>query len=393
MDEKRFCEHIIFLTHTSLYVYDKSGCREKVYVDNGEQVDILKENPEFEAFLLQKKDIASPVLYIEQEHIAYGIIAGNEKDYILGPCCTERRSLYAVHEFLERHGIHTDAHFKMGNVDILEFSEIVVMLYEMVTGKVFDRNRLMMESFGDSRLEREIGEKRYQVFHERQEDAAPHNPYRQEKWEQESIRKGDLEGFYRSIQEPYSGTLGRLATDEVRNMKNLSIVVISLACRSAINGGVIPEIAYSVADAYIRQVEDVETTGETVALTRKAEIDFCKMVQEGKKSETQNAIVIKCKELVLQYLHSKLSPKDLAEKLKVTPAYLSQLFAKEEGMTLTDYIAREKIKFAKEHLIYTEDTYGAIAYTFGFSSQSHFGSVFKKWAGMTPGEFREQYRK
>lgn len=396
MTEVRFCEHIIFLAHAPLRVYDKSGIRKTVYVDHGEQADILEADPVFEKMLLEKKREEFPILYIEQEHIAYGIIAGEERDYILGPCCMDGRSSSAVRCLLKKHGMDMDTPYRIGCIDQLELGELIVMLYEMVTGKLFDKNQLIIVSFLDEQMEQDIGRQRHRVFHERQEEAVLHNPYSQELREQGSIRKGDLEGLNKSFRESYVGKVGRVAADELRNGKNLAIAVIAVSCRSAIKGGILPEIAFSISDAYIRQVEETKKVGESTAVSRKAEIDFCRMVQEeqqsGKPYMEQSPVIVRCKELVLKYLHTKLSAKDLAVELEVTPGYLSQLFAKEEGRTLTDYIADEKIKFAKEQLIYTEDTYEMIAYTYGFSSQSHFGSVFKKRTGMTPGEFREYYR-
>lgn len=396
MTEARFCEHIIFLAHAPLRVYDKSGIREAVYVDHGEQADILEVDPVFEKMLLEKKREEFPILYIEQAHIAYGIIAGEERDYILGPCCMDGRPGAAVRLLLEKHGMDMDTPYRIGCVDQFELSELIVMLYEMATGNQFDKNQLMIVSFLDEQMEWNIGRQRHRVFHERQEEAVLHNPYSQEVREQGSIRKGDLEGLNKSFRESYAGKVGRVAADELRNEKNLAIVVISVSCRSAIEGGILPEIAFSISDAYIRQVEETKKMGEAIAVSRKAEIDLCRMVREERQSEKQHGkqstVVVRCKELVLKYLHTKLSAKDLAAELEVTPGYLSQIFAKEEGRTLTDYIADEKIKFAKEQLIYTEDSYEMIAYTYGFSSQSHFGSVFKKRTGMTPGEFREHYR-
>lgn len=396
MTEARFCEHIIFLVHAPLRVYDKSGIRQTVYVDHGEQADILEADPVFEKMLLEKKREEFPILYIEQAHIAYGIIAGEERDYILGPCCMDGRPSSAVRRLLKKHGMDMDTPYRIGCIDQLELGELIVMLYEMVTGKLFDKNQLIIVSFLDEQMEQDIGRQRHRVFHERQEEAVLHNPYSQELREQGSIRKGDLEGLNKSFRESYVGKVGRVAADELRNGKNLAIAVIAVSCRSAIKGGILPEIAFSISDAYIRQVEETKKVGESTAVSRKAEIDFCRMVQEkrqsGKQCIEQSPVIVRCKELVLKYLHTKLSAKDLAVELEVTPGYLSQLFAKEEGRTLTDYIADEKIKFAKEQLIYTEDTYEMIAYTYGFSSQSHFGSVFKKRTGMTPGEFREYYR-
>lgn len=146
-----------------------------------------------------------------------------------------------------------------------------------------------------------------------------------------------------------------------------------------------------MSDAYIQRIEEMKSEGEALALARQAEIDFCCLVRDTVVHKQQNPVIVKCKELVLQYLHTKISVGDLAEKLDVNANYLSQLFAKEEGMTLSDYIAREKINFAKRQLIYTDDSYESIAYSYAFFSQSHFGRVFKKMTGMTPGQYRARY--
>lgn len=393
MEEKRLCEHITFLIHAPLRVYNKCGSREMVYADHGEQIDILEADPEFEAILLGRKSEASPILYIEQNHIAYGIIAGIESDYILGPCCLDFKSVSMVYHLLLQHKISGDTPYRIGYIGLLEFGEIIVMLYEAVTGRIYDRDRLLISSLGNAATDTDIGKQRQQVFYERQEEAILHNPYSQDLQEQESIKRGDLEGLYKSFQISYSGKPGRLASDEIRSQKNLAIGLIAVSCRSAIAGGVLPEIAFSMSDAYIRQVETVRQEGAAFAVSRKAEIDFCQMVQESQRFGRQSLTVMRCKELVLKHLHSKLSARDLANELGVTPGHLSQIFTKEEGMTLTDYIACEKIKFAKEQLVYTDDSYDTVAYTYGFSSQSHFGSVFKKWTQMTPGEFRNKYKK
>ncbi len=67
----------------------------------------------------------------------------------------------------------------------------------------------------------------------------------------------------------------------------------------------------------------------------------------------------------------------LVRQTDVTPSYISQMFIQEEGISLKDYITRQKLRFAKQQLIYSDGSYEAIAYTFTFSSQSHFGQVFK----------------
>lgn len=73
--------------------------------------------------------------------------------------------------------------------------------------------------------------------------------------------------------------------------------------------------------------------------------------------------------------------------------YLSALFRRSEGMTISEYILLEKIKLVKNMLIYSHYSYSQIASYLGFCSQSYLGEKFKKITGITLNQFREQYGK
>lgn len=51
------------------------------------------------------------------------------------------------------------------------------------------------------------------------------------------------------------GRLGRVADEDLRNDKNIAIIVITLASRAAIRGGISPELAFTMADNYICDIE------------------------------------------------------------------------------------------------------------------------------------------
>ena len=61
------------------------------------------------------------------------------------------------------------------------------------------------------------------------------------------------------------------------------------------------------------------------------------------------------------------------------------------GETLTDFILKEKTEEAKRLLRYTDKTATMIGSYLGFSSQSHFSRVFRKYTGQTPAEYRKKY--
>jgi len=97
--------------------------------------------------------------------------------------------------------------------------------------------------------------------------------------------------------------------------------------------------------------------------------------------------------LVHDRLHQKISAQELADELGLSRSYLSQLFVEQEGLNLSSYILRAKVRASEYLLMMPELSLEQIAATLGFSSQSHFGQVFKRFNGMTPGSYREQHQR
>jgi AraC-like DNA-binding protein len=78
----------------------------------------------------------------------------------------------------------------------------------------------------------------------------------------------------------------------------------------------------------------------------------------------------------------------LSEELHYEYNYLSNLFSSMEGITLEQYIIRQKIERAKELLFYDELNLSQIAHQLGYSSVAHLSSQFKKVTGLTPTELK-----
>ena len=90
-------------------------------------------------------------------------------------------------------------------------------------------------------------------------------------------------------------------------------------------------------------------------------------------------------------MSSRITIKELAEYTDLSPSYLSRLFKKELGISISDYISEKKIEKAENLLKYSDFTFIEIANYLAFSSQSHFIQTFKKAVGLTPKKYRDQY--
>ncbi|MBR1572504.1 MAG: helix-turn-helix transcriptional regulator [Lachnospiraceae bacterium] len=86
------------------------------------------------------------------------------------------------------------------------------------------------------------------------------------------------------------------------------------------------------------------------------------------------------------------SSKKQMEYFAVIMVTLTSREAAEEGMTIRQYLIKERCIHAANLLKYSDYDLSTIAEYFCFSSQSHFGNQFKKVMGMTPKEYRTRYK-
>jgi YesN/AraC family two-component response regulator len=77
--------------------------------------------------------------------------------------------------------------------------------------------------------------------------------------------------------------------------------------------------------------------------------------------------------------------------LELSPNYVSALFKKEVGMTVSEYIQQSKIDEAKKLISYSKTPISEICSLLNFTDQSYFTKVFKKHTGTTPKQYREKH--
>ena len=267
------------------------------------------------------------------------------------------------------------------------------MLYYMITGKELTLNDLWQKNGIQETDIIEAKERVSSTIFERQEQELPHNPYDQELRELDSIRHGDVEMLNRSLSETYRGEVGQLAKNQIRQAKNIAICVIALASRAAISGGMIPEEAFSMVDGYIMKIEDMNNAVKIDAMMRQAEYEFAERVAEIHKNQQKNELIERTKNYIYQNLHSEIIIGEIGQKIGVNSSYLSDLFHRVEGMTIQQYIRKEKIRLAENMLRYSDYGVREIASYLSFCSQSYFGNIFRQQTGMTPAKYRKKYGK
>lgn len=103
----------------------------------------------------------------------------------------------------------------------------------------------------------------------------------------------------------------------------------------------------------------------------------------------KNFIVDKIKEYVMENYSDDITLETLAEKCHCNSSYISHLFKKKTGVSITEYINDFRINKAK-YLLYVSDmTITQISYEVGYNDSGYFSRVFKKKTGMSPEKFRK----
>ena len=179
--------------------------------------------------------------------------------------------------------------------------------------------------------------------------------------------------------------------NSMRHFRNITIIFTTLCTRAAIRGGLTPEVAFTLSDKYIRGVEACTTLTEVAELNDAMQEDFVQRVYRCKLQQ-QSPNIQKCCNYIQTHLADKCSVPELAEKLGYSESYLSKKFKKETGKTLSEYITEERIRAAKTQLVAASEDLQTIGVQLGFASQSYFGAIFKRYTGMSPGEYREHWR-
>ena len=357
--------------------------------------DTYIKDKDFLDFLLESPPQGIPCLRSIRQKDIYGIVTGHNAIYIVGPV-SFASPVYLNCDYNELM-LEEEIEKYVPQVNPEDYLEDILFLNHMITGvestteQIIETNCLNHDHTG--KVQKHFND----ILFENHENNVHHNPYDQEMREFGSIENGDLIQLEKSLQEDYDGTIGTLAKDPLRNLKNLGIVLVTLASRAAIRGGLSPEISFSLSDSYIQQIEECKDLALVAPLAHKAEFQYAEMVHEIKEKQKgilkkqKNPRINKCKDFIFSHLHDRITLEDLAAEADCNPNYLSQLFKECEGISISGYILQEKINRAKNLLIYSDYSYIEIATYLGFSSQSHLGTQFKKHTGYTLRQYREIY--
>lgn len=111
------------------------------------------------------------------------------------------------------------------------------------------------------------------------------------------------------------------------------------------------------------------------------------MVQE---SAAEAPVVTRARAYIAEHYAEPLKLGQVARAVNLSAYYFCKVFKQSTGLTLTDYLARQRIEIVKQTLLNPHVRISEAAYAAGFQSLSQFNRMFRRITGEAPRTYRER---
>lgn len=382
MVDEIFLKSLIQITHGEIRLIDKERDIRRIGQTKEEEDPFFTDEIFFNDVLERRPEASIDIFWEDDVYYARVRRKGIQGWILAGPVQTVVGAAPAL-KIAQKHKIQA-ASYRLPYCELKTFLEAMKLLLYEETGEKVCLSELYTKQQPEPEQQKFFEKKRWM-----EKGGHLHNPYQHEQKKLGSIRAGNLKLLEECQNEVWPGEIGQLADNPLRQEKNLSIVVISIACRAAIDGGVAPQKAFSMSDVFISNIERMTQVLPIQAAVVEYEREFARAVEQVKHDSEHNRYVERAKEYVAEHIDESIRVVQIGEALGINENYLTGLFHKYEGITLQHYIRKEKVRQAKELLLYSSYSCSEIAALLCFSTQSHFSSAFKREVGMTPAKYRE----
>lgn len=206
-----------------------------------------------------------------------------------------------------------------------------------------------------------------------------------------AVSLGRTQEALRLIAMAGSSAMESRTPDPLRNFKNYAIIMNTLLRKAAEEGNVHPVHIDGLSRQFALRIKGLRSAAQARRLFLSMVKAYCELVNAHAMPYHSAPVrdVILC---VDADLTADLSLRALSQQLNVSPGYLSLLFRRETGKTLTDYVARRRIDRAAYLLASTDLQVQAVGAHCGIPDPNYFCKTFKRYMGKTPRDYRAAAR-
>ena len=233
-------------------------------------------------------------------------------------------------------------------------------------------------------------EKQTEDFYQQKEDFQHNNSFEIESMILHFVESGDVDGLKNMTLQSSVIHSGTIAPNQLRQTKNIHIIMTALATRRAISSGVDADEAFQMSDLYIQTAENLNDPSAVQNLNLQMLLAFAQKVKDKLIPKTSDEALQRAIQYVLQNINCPITAAEVADHVGFSRSYFSTYFKEQLGFTLSAFILRCKLEEGKHLLQFTDKPLSVISNYLCFSSQSHFQTAFKTQYNVTPLQFRKQ---
>lgn len=225
-------------------------------------------------------------------------------------------------------------------------------------------------------------------------DEMTHRPLSEEFLFYQAVSNGDVEAVRKNCeQERFTANdgVGQLSRNPVTNLKYHFVITTAMITRMCGQNGMELEQSFRLSDFYIQKLDDLHTIQEIQNLHDEMVIDYTEKMHRQNQNDVISKHIAACQDYIYLHIKERITVDQLASRFGVSPSYLSRLFKKEVGISVSAYVRNKKIEAAKDLLKFSDYSMIEIANHLSFSSQSHFIQQFKEIVGITPKKYRDTH--
>lgn len=338
--------------------------------------------------MINKLNIAIVGLYVEKDE---GVL-------ILGKVFLGAKSQIGLEkELFQRYGYKDDMDRALNKIILsptfseMEFIRIVRYINYMINNSILDETDFIIEACNNKKIIMTSDDD--EIFYEK----GNHNPYHFEEYLLKCIDQGETEKLESFLKKNYTGVTGQLVKNKtinpLRQIKNVFICACTIATRAAIKGGLNSELACSLSDYYIQNIEEFYDVNQVGRMVNVMFCDFATRVSKSIKFETNSKLINDCLSYINAHIRESIDSQTIANLLGVSKNHLLKKFKEETKTSFVEFVNNAKISEAKLLLQYSDLSIVEISEYLSFSSQSFFTSIFKSIEGITPKKFRDNQLK
>jgi len=392
VDKKYMLEKVFIATNIPVLifdevnqVYDIIGVEDQTKFKNAQEYSLSEE-------MLKKLDRKkAPFVEVKNDNFVYFAFFDDEGyKYIIGPHLLEayrhRKEYFEVNK-------PSDVISKIIYTRCEKLMNDFYLYYSCVTGEkissadIFGVDKVIIAENGN--IEQEINHYRIQ----KNEQEFKRLSYEFENNYMLAIEYGRADSINNlsSLNVEMSKKVGSMAKNSLKQTEYTIASSIVLVTRAAIRGGVNPSEAYEIADLYFQKLEKCTTQLEMEKLNISMKNRLSEMVKQVRSKKRNMGYVEQCKDYIIQNVYSTLRVEEIAKIIGINSNYLSRKFTEQEGTTISQFIIQTRLNVAQDLLRHSKMDIAEISEYLCFSSQSHFGQLFKKEYGISPLQYKKQH--